>query len=72
MLIFLFACLDGGNALLVLAMGFVGFVVHGLGAVGGIVGLCMGSKFGGLIGVGGNVGIIALCFLTFLLAISGL
>ena len=72
LLVYLINCIrltewDGGSPVLVLAMGFIGFVIHGIGLVCGITAVCMGYKGNGIIGAIGNGVILGLiCLLGFL------
>lgn len=55
---------------MILAMGFVGLCIHGIGLGCGITGLCLKSKTISLIGMIGNLIIIAIILLFGLIALS--
>ncbi len=72
LLVYLFNCIrltewGGGSPVLVLAMGFIGFVVHGIALACGITAVCMGHKGIGIIGSIGNGVILAvICLAGFM------
>lgn len=61
----------GGNPLLILAMGFIGFVIHGIGLICGIIGVCMACKKLSLLGLIGNSIILCAILLLGFIAIAG-
>lgn len=75
-LVFCFLCLlaaaEGGNPLLILVMGFIGFVIHLVGAITGVVSITMGAKQFGTIGIILNATILVLSFFAILLPFSRL
>lgn len=61
----------GGNPLLIVGMGFIGFLVHGIGLACGIIGLSLGNKQLGLIGGIANAVILGLVLILGFIAIAG-
>lgn len=63
LLVYLFQCLfvmeGSNNALMLLLMGFIGFIIHLIGTICGVIGMSTGEKTLGLIGTIGNGAILA-------------
>lgn len=71
-LVFAFSCIDShysGIGLGMFMFFFLGFVIHGIGLIAGLVGLFMGVKVLGFIGSIGNVGILVITILSFLIGV---
>jgi hypothetical protein len=79
MLVYFISCIGhfdsayrtGGNPLLILAMGFIGLIVHGIGLTSGILGACMACKKLSLIGIIGNAMFLCGILLFGFIAIAG-
>lgn len=78
LLVYLVVCLNstgysyyyGKNILPALLMGFLGFAIHGVALILGIVGVSLGAKGSGLIGIASNALILFLIMIFGVLAMS--
>ena len=62
---------ESGNPLLIIAMGFIGLIIHGIGLLCGIIGQSLGSTNYGFIGLIANAAILGAILLFGFIAIAG-